>query len=87
VKALFVFLALCACLSAQVGSSKKKDTFTIPSEPIAPSGFDYGRMSEQGELNEYRIGKLEEEVKSIKSTTDFVKGAWWVFVGAASWLV
>jgi hypothetical protein len=54
----------------------------IPTESVAPTGFDYGKMSEQGNLNEYRIGKLEEDVKKVNSLIDSARGAWWAMCGA-----
>jgi hypothetical protein len=44
-------------------------------------------MSEQGNLNEYRIGKLEDDVKVVKGTIDSAKGAWWAICGAFGVLV
>jgi hypothetical protein len=63
-------------------ASPSNQRLTIPPEPIAPNGFDFGRISKQGELNEYRIGKLEEDMKKIDATIDNAKGAWWAIGGA-----
>jgi len=39
-------------------------------------------MSKQGDLNEYRIGKAEDDIRHIKEVTDWFKGAWWAVCGA-----
>jgi hypothetical protein len=91
-------LVLCCVASAQSprGDSAKAipktaDTLTTPNLPVVPSNvpdrFDLGRTSEQGNLNEYRIGQLEDDVKKIRQTTDNATGAWWVICGAAGLFV
>jgi len=85
---LITFIAiLCLCQAswAQEKRAPKNDVVSglkIPTEPVSPSGFDFGKMTEQGNLNEYRIGQLETDLKKVKETIDTVKGAWWAVCGA-----
>lgn len=78
--AFAVLFASGLCLSQP--ADNKSTQLRIAPEPVAPTGFDYGKMSEQGTLNQYRIEKLEEDVKSIRGTIDSFKGAWWA-IGSA----
>jgi hypothetical protein len=85
-RSVVLLITICSILCHGQVSTASKDSsggsLHIPNESVAPSGFDYGKMTEQGNLNEYRIGKLEEDVKSIKATIDGAKGAWWA-IGSA----
>lgn len=60
---------------------------TIPPEPVTPSGFDFGALSEQGKINQYRIEKLEDSVGKLESVIDRVKGAWLALVGVVAVVV
>lgn len=53
----------------------------FPASP--PDRFDLGRESAKNELNTYRIQKLEDQVQSIRSSLDWIKGAWWALGGFA----
>jgi hypothetical protein len=60
---------------------KEINVLTQPSPAVVPDVFKEGEISQHVETLEYRIGKLEDDMKSVLGSVGFAKGAFYIVSG------